>query len=191
MYSERQKEREQDLLVTSRFSNRCLDARSGRGRWVITRSWVRRQGKAMAAGCWRWRWPSGWRTSSLAWHPFWSHPLGQLRESMVPWYIHQGNRTVGGGNSLQGMHKQTPPLKGPRYAALATKSCGALAQSPPPTRSNRGAVHRDWMPESLLLLECTGAIMSSQCTTHKPPSSVCMCPSARNAVRLPVSALLV
>jgi hypothetical protein len=53
-------------------------------------------------------------------------------------------------------------------------------------RDPTGRSHRDWMPNESLLLECTDTIMSSQCTTHRSPSSACMCPSARNAVRLAV-----
>lgn len=62
--------------------------------------------------------------------------LGILRQSLAPagaaerasWCrgIQQRNRTARGGNSLQSIHTHTHPPRGHRYAALATKSCGAL-----------------------------------------------------------------
>lgn len=62
--------------------------------------------------------------------------LGILRQSLAPagaaerasWCrgIQQRNRTARGGNSLQSIHTHTYTPRGHRYAALATKSCGAL-----------------------------------------------------------------
>ena len=62
--------------------------------------------------------------------------LGILRQSLAPagaaerasWCrgIQQRNRTARGGNSLQSIHIHTYTPRGHRYAALATKSCGAL-----------------------------------------------------------------
>ena len=62
--------------------------------------------------------------------------LGILRQSLAPagaaerasWCrgIQQRNRTARGGNSLQSIHTHTHTPRGHRYAALATKSCGAL-----------------------------------------------------------------
>jgi hypothetical protein len=104
--------------------------------------------------------------------------------------IQQRNRTVGGGNSLQSVHtyhhQEATGMRLLRQRAAELSLSHRRRQRDP-----TAAVRRDWMPEPLLLLKCTGAIMSSQCTTHKPPSSACMCPSARNAVRLAVSTLVV
>lgn len=76
---------------------------------------------------------------------------------------------------------------------LLRQRAAELSSPPPPARSNRGRSFAQGLDARnlLLLLECTGAIMSSQCTTHNPPSCACMCPSARNAVRSAVSALAV
>jgi hypothetical protein len=72
---------------------------------------------------------------------------------------------------------------------LLRQRAAELSSPPPPTRSNRPFAQG--LDAESLLLECTDAIMSSQCTTHRSPSSACMCPSARNAVRLAVFCLVV
>jgi hypothetical protein len=98
------------------------------------------------------------------------------------------SETVGVVDGLQSMHPRH--LQGYRYAALATKSCGALAQSPPPTRSKiqpGRRSHRDWhwMPNLLCWDERTGDHVITS-TTHKPlhPPATCMCSPARNAAEI-------
>ena len=55
----------------------------------------------------------------------------------MPWYT--AKKQNSGRRKQSTERAPIPPPRGYRYAALATKSCGALAQSPPPpTRSNRG-----------------------------------------------------
>lgn len=128
--------------------------------------------------------------------------LGILRQSLAPagaaerasWCrgIQQRNRTARGGNSLQSIHTHTHVHQEATGMRLLRQRAAELSSPPPPARSNRGRSFAQGLDARnlLLLLECTGAIMSSQCTTHNPPSCACMCPSARNAVRLAVSSLV-
>lgn len=173
------KESERCLPVWTRFSNRCLDARSGRGRWVITRSC-----------CWL---AEERQRTRLAWHfGSRSHPLAQLREhhGAVVYSKETGRRE---GETVYRAHIHTHTHQEATGMRLLRQRAAELSSPPPPARSNRGRSFAQGLDARnlLLLLECTGAIMSSHCTTHDPPSCACMCPSARNAVRLAVSALAV
>jgi hypothetical protein len=129
----------------------------GYGLWAITRSccWVRRRWLLLP--------DEGWlgATHQSSQSLSGRRPLAQLREhDGLAWYtvIHtpeKQNRAVQWEEEAasRDMHTLHHPPTRSRHAALATKSCGALAQSPPPpTTSNRARSHRDWMPESLLLL---------------------------------------
>jgi hypothetical protein len=146
---------------------RCLDGsvrgvwtRSGRSRWLSREAgW-----EAM-----------GWRASDAPYNSPWRWPpsleprqLGQPREHGV---------LFGGREQRRGSSRQHEPTehalklpRGHRYAALATKSCGALAQSPPPTRSRpgrRSLFAQGLGAESALLGRAHGRHVITS-TTHKP-----------------------
>ena len=122
---------------------------------------------------------------ALAEPPFPRRPLVPPRENMMPWY-------TAGKPSRESSGPPTEHTHEPQEATgmrLLRQRAAELSSPPPPTRSNRG--RSQGLDAGICCCSSTGAIMSSQCTTHSPPSPACMCPSARNAVRLAVSCLVV
>lgn len=97
---------------------------------------------------------------------------------MMPWYIRQRNKTVGGGKqSIE--HAYT-------YTTKRLPVCGSCDKE---LRSSLALSHRrlqrDPTAASARALSCH----HTRCTTQKPlhPPATCMCASARNAVRLAMS----
>lgn len=157
-------------LPISRRRRGCIDTRTGRGRWLSrVAGWSLEGAAALGAA------------PSMAWRP-----LGSAvpAESIVPCVGRERDiKTVARGNSLHSRHALQSDSEQARYAALRDKELrSSLAQSPPPpTRSNRGRSHRDWMPESAAGTSAR-PIMSSQVQpTNRPSSATCMSESTRNA----------